>query len=119
MNCTICDRIRCILSHSKLSKDFWGEVLNTAVHLINRSPSHALDGDIPEIVWKGKNISYDHLRVFDCRAFMYIPKDGRSKLDSKTNKCIFLGFENGEFGYRLWDDVYSAKLINTLIYTQF
>jgi hypothetical protein len=53
-----------MLSHSKLSKDFWGEVLNTIVHLINRSPSHALDGDIPEMIWKGKDMSYDHLRVF-------------------------------------------------------
>jgi hypothetical protein len=53
-----------MLSHSKLSKDFWGEVLNTAVHLINRSPSHALDDDISEMIWKGKDMSYDHLRVF-------------------------------------------------------
>jgi hypothetical protein len=37
-----------MLSHYKLSKDFWGEALNMAVHLINRSPSHALDGDILE-----------------------------------------------------------------------
>jgi hypothetical protein len=59
-----------MLSHSKLSKGFWGETLNMAVHLINRSPSHALDGDIPERVWKGKDISYDHLRVFGCMIFV-------------------------------------------------
>jgi hypothetical protein len=45
-----------MLSYSKLSKGFWGEVLNTTVHLINSSPSHALDGDISERVWKGKDI---------------------------------------------------------------
>jgi hypothetical protein len=75
--------------------------LNTAVHLINRSPSHALDGDISESIWKGKDVSYDHLRVFGCRAFVHIPNDERSKLDSKINECIFLGYENGEFGYML------------------
>jgi hypothetical protein len=47
MNRTICERIQCMLSHSKLSKAFWGEALNTAVHLINLLPSHALDGDVP------------------------------------------------------------------------
>jgi hypothetical protein len=72
-----------------------------AVHLINCSPSHALDGDIPESIWKGKDVSYDHLRVFSCGAFVQILKDERSKLDSKTNECIFLGYENGKFGYML------------------
>jgi hypothetical protein len=101
-----------MLSHSKLSKSFWGEALNTAVHLINRSPSHALDGDVPEWVWKGKDVSYDHLRVFGCRAFVHIPKDERSKLDSKTKECIFLGYGNGEFGYRLWDPI-EKKLVRS------
>jgi hypothetical protein len=35
-----------MLSHSNLSKDFWGEALNMKVHLINHSTSHVLDGDI-------------------------------------------------------------------------
>jgi hypothetical protein len=52
-------------------------------------------------VWKGKDISYDHLRVFGCRAFVHIPKDERSKVDSKIKECIFLEYENGKFGYRL------------------
>jgi hypothetical protein len=75
-----------MLSHFKISKGFWGEALNTAVHLINRSPSHALD------------VSYDHLRVFGCRNFVHISKDKRLKFDSNTNECIFLGYENDELG---------------------
>jgi hypothetical protein len=39
-----------MLSYSKLLKDFWGEALNMMVHLINRSPSHALDGDIHSVI---------------------------------------------------------------------
>jgi hypothetical protein len=71
------------------------------VHLINRSPSHVLDGDIPKRISKGKNMYYDHLTVFGCRVFVHILKDERSKFDSKTNECIFLGYRNGEFRYRL------------------
>jgi hypothetical protein len=41
--------------------------------------------------------------VFGCRAFVHVPKDERSKLDNKTKQCIFLGFEDDGFGYRLWD----------------
>ena len=27
----------------------------------------------------------------------------RSKLDSKSTSCIFVGYEDAEFGYKLWD----------------
>lgn len=101
-----------MLPHSKFPKGFWGEALNTAVHFINRSPSHALDVDIPKRVWKGKDISYDYLKVFSCRTFVHIPKDKKSKLDSKTKECIFFGYENGEFGYRLWDPI-EKKLVRS------
>ena len=43
--------------------------------LINLSPIAPLDGDIPEIVWSGKDVSYKYLRVFGCRVFVHVPKD--------------------------------------------
>ncbi|KAG6773118.1 hypothetical protein POTOM_020372 [Populus tomentosa] len=77
--------------------------MKTAVAMINLSPSVPLDFDVLDRVWKGKDVSYAHLRVFGCRAFVHVPRDERSKLDSKTKQCIFLGSEDDEFGYRLWD----------------
>ncbi|KAG8391787.1 hypothetical protein BUALT_Bualt01G0223300 [Buddleja alternifolia] len=112
MNRTICEQIKCMLSHSKLPKSFWGEAKRTAVDLINLSPSAPLDGDIPDRVWSGKYVSYKRLRVFGCRAFVHIPKDERSKLDDKTKPCTFLGYGHEEFGYRLWDPV-NRKVIRS------
>ncbi|KAG6738200.1 hypothetical protein POTOM_057808 [Populus tomentosa] len=77
--------------------------MKIAVAMINLSPSVPLDFDVPDRVWKGKDVSYAHLRVFGCRAFVHVPRDERSKFDSKTKQCIFLGSEDDEFGYRLWD----------------
>ena len=94
-----------MLSHSKLPRSFWGEVMRTVVDLINLSPSVPLNGDVPEKFWTGKEVSYDHLRVFGCRAFVHIPKDERSKLDPKAKQCIFLGYGHEEFDYRLYDPV--------------
>ena len=75
----------------------------TAVYLINRSPLAPLNGDVPQRVWTGRNISLEHLRLFGCLAYMHVAKDQRSKLDNKSKPCIFLGYSEDEFGYRLWD----------------
>ena len=86
--------------------------MRIAVDLINLSPSYALDGDIPEKVWTGKDISYNHLRVFGCRAFVHIPRDERAKLDANSKQCIFLGYAHDEYGYKLWDPV-DKKIIRS------
>ena len=64
-----------------------------------------MEFDIPEKVWTGKDVVYNHLKVFGCKAFAHIPKEQRSKLDDKAFPCILVGYGNEEFGYRLWDPV--------------
>ena len=77
--------------------------MRTTIDLINLSLSVSMKDDVLERVWKRKDISYNHLRVFGCKEFIHIPKDERSKLNNKTKACIFLGYGHEEFGYRLWD----------------
>ncbi|GJU16480.1 putative RNA-directed DNA polymerase [Tanacetum coccineum] len=91
MNRTLVERVRCLLSHAGLPASFWGEALNTAVHVINLTPCVPLRFDVPDRVWSGKDVSYRHLRVFGCKASVHIPKDERSKLDVKGKPCVFLG----------------------------
>ena len=74
-----------------------------ACYLIDRSPLVPLGFDIPEIVWTGKDVSYSHLKVFWCKAFVHMPKEQRSKLDSKSTPCIFVGYGDAKFGYKPWD----------------
>ena len=75
MNRTIMERVQSMLAHAKLQKTFWAEALMTTTYVINRSPSVPLDKDIPQRVWSGKDLSYRHLRVFDCLAYMHVAKD--------------------------------------------
>uniref|UniRef100_A0A0D3AGD1 Retroviral polymerase SH3-like domain-containing protein n=1 Tax=Brassica oleracea var. oleracea TaxID=109376 RepID=A0A0D3AGD1_BRAOL len=81
-------------------------------HVLNLSPSAPLDGDILERVWTGKDVSYSHLRVFGCKAFVHIPKDERSKLEMKSRQCVFFGYGQDEFGYRFYDPV-ERKLVRS------
>ncbi|GKG53247.1 retrovirus-related pol polyprotein from transposon TNT 1-94, partial [Tanacetum coccineum] len=63
-------------------------------------------------VWSDKDVSYHHLRVFECKASVHIPKDERSKLDMKGKPCVFLRYGQAEFGYRLYDPV-QKKLVRS------
>ncbi|KAL4561013.1 hypothetical protein LXL04_033173 [Taraxacum kok-saghyz] len=91
---TIVEKVRCMLSMAKLSKPLWGEAV---------SPSVPLNFEVPEKIWTGKDISYSHLRVFRCKAFAHVSSELRKKLDLKSTSCIFIGYGDEEFGYKLWD----------------
>ncbi|GKG34581.1 retrovirus-related pol polyprotein from transposon TNT 1-94, partial [Tanacetum coccineum] len=44
MKRTIMEKVRCLLSHANLDKDFWVEAATTVAYLINRYPRISLDG---------------------------------------------------------------------------
>ncbi|VVA38246.1 PREDICTED: LOW QUALITY PROTEIN [Prunus dulcis] len=45
-------------------------------------------------------------------AYALIPGDERTKLKLKSLECIFLGFESGVKGFKLWDLVNWKKILN-------
>ena len=103
MNQTIQERVISMLQHSGLSDGFWAEALLTVVHIINMLPSRPLGLKIPQETWTGGK-PYDKLRIFGCKAYALIPKDDRQKLEPRSRKCVFLGYEpDGEIRYGLWD----------------
>ncbi|KAL3830794.1 hypothetical protein ACJIZ3_019596 [Penstemon smallii] len=112
MNRTLTERARTMRMQSGLPKMFWAEAVNIAAYLINRSPSVPLEHKIPEEVWSGKDVKLSHLKVFGCIAYVHISDHGRNKLDPKSKKCIFLGYGDDEFGYRIWDDA-NRKIIRS------
>ena len=102
-NRTLVESVRAMLTQAKLPKKFWVEALNTAVYLRNRSPTKAVNHATPFEAWTGNKPDVSHLHSFGCTAYAHIPKDERKKLDSKTRKCIFLGYGTETKGYRLYD----------------
>jgi hypothetical protein len=86
-----------------LGKELWVEAMGTKCYLVNRSPSSMLDDKIPQKVCTGKKPPLTHLKVFDCEAYVYVPKENTSKLDKKAETCIFIGYKYGLKGYKLWN----------------
>ena len=103
MNRTIAERARCLRLNAGLAKNFWAEAVNMACFLINRSPRARLDGRVSEEVWIGSEVDYSSLRVFGCPAYVHVSSDERSKLDAKSKQCVFLGYQKGVKGFKLWD----------------
>lgn len=102
-NRAIMDMVRCMIDDASLSKTFWAEAAKTTVYLLNRVPTATLDGVTPQEAWSGNKPCISHLRVFECKASMHIPKKQRTKLDMKSKKLIFLGYTDEALGYRLMD----------------
>ncbi|WVZ79655.1 hypothetical protein U9M48_027210 [Paspalum notatum var. saurae] len=100
MNRTIISRARCMLSNAGLNKRFWAEAASTVSYLINRSPSITLDKKTPIEVWSGSPADYSQLRVFGCTAYAHVDN---GKLEPRAIKCIFLGYQSGVKGYKLWN----------------
>jgi hypothetical protein len=70
----------------------------------------------PQEVWTGKEPSLTHLKVFGCDAYVHVPRENRSNLDKKAEKCIFIGYKDGLKGYKLWNPetkkvVYSRDVV--------
>ena len=92
-----------MLSGVELGQEYWAKAAGTTCYLVNRSPSSVLDDKTPHDIWSGKEPSLQHLRLFGCDAYVHIPKENRSKLDKKVEKCIFIGYKDGVKGYKLWN----------------
>ncbi len=75
--------------------------MNTAVYIKNRCPTKVLDSNTPQEAWTGTKPDVSHLRVFGCKTFAHIPDEKRSKLESKSIPCVFLGYCEGTKAYRL------------------
>jgi hypothetical protein len=40
---------------------------------------------------------------FGYEAYVHAPKENRSKLDKKAQKCIFIGYKYGLKGHNIWN----------------
>ena len=102
-NRTVVEMVRTMLEHRELPQSLWAEATSTSVHILNRSPTAALQKKTPYDVYFGRKPDVSHFRVFGCDAYVHIAKKQRGKFDSKSQKMIFEGYNTVSKGYRLYD----------------
>jgi hypothetical protein len=91
---------------------FWGEAVKAAVYLLNRAPTKSLNKKTPFEAWFRRKPNVRHLRTFGCMAYAKRTGPGINKLADRSTPGVFLGYEPGTKGYRVYDLV-NNKLIVT------
>ena len=101
-NRTLMEMTRCLLHDKGLPKKLWAEAANTAIFLLNRLPTKALQQRTPFEAWYGYKPRLQNLKTFGCLCFSYIPQVKRDKLDKKAEPGIFIGYSSVSKAYRIY-----------------
>jgi len=102
-NQTVVATARSMMKAKGVPRRFWGEAVHTAVYLLNRSPTKALNGVTPYEAWHGEQPSVHHLRTFGCIGHVKDVRPHLKKLADRSTPMVLLGYEQGSKAYRLYD----------------
>ncbi len=111
-NSTSIENMQCMLQHMKLDHKFWAKIVVIVTYIQNWIPTKNIYNMTLQEVWCGYKASISHLHVFGCAAFVHVPKEIRTKLDSKGVKCIFIGYCEKTKGYILYNLISQFVIIN-------
>jgi hypothetical protein len=103
-NQTVVAAARALLKQRGMPAIYWGEAVMTVVHLLNCSPTSALDGKTPYEAWHGRKPVVSYLRVFGCLAFVK-ELNHVGKLDDRSSPGVFISYAKGAKAYRVLDPV--------------
>ncbi len=83
-------------------KELWAEAVGCAVYTLNRVVGRTV-AVTPYESWFGKRPNVSHFKIFGCSAFVHIPQVSRTKLDPKSERCVFVGYCEAQKAYRFWN----------------
>eukprot|EP00253_Pinus_taeda_P002022 PITA_02022 len=87
------ERERSMFSSVGLGHKFWVEAVEATCYMVNKSPSLVLEDKTHKRYGMGK----------------------RTKLDSRSEKCIFIGYKDGLKDYKLWDPATRKVVYNRYV----
>lgn len=113
LNRTLTEKLRALLDDSKLKKDMWGEALQTAAYLLNRTPTSCTN-TTPAEKWYLRKPDLSKIKLFGSKVYAKTPGHLK-KLEDRGKPFIFIGYTLN--GYRLWDPINkSIKISRDVIF---
>ncbi|KAM2657198.1 hypothetical protein EV1_012593 [Malus domestica] len=99
----IVETARTLLAASKVPHEFWIDAFATSIYLINRLPTASQCSPWESLFHKPPD--YHTLKIFGCQCFPWLKPYVHSKLDPKSQSCVFLGYSLQHKGYKCLDVV--------------
>lgn len=62
------------------------------VYIVSRTRTNNVRGKVPQEAWSGIESSVSPFIIFGCISYAHVPSELREKLDNKSEKCIFIGY---------------------------
>ncbi len=97
------ERARSIFLKSGLPKNLWIKVVNTINYVVNRSPSQANQGKMPEELFSGRKPNLQHLRIFGCGTHTLVMNSTKKMLDPKSKLYWLVGYDIHTKAYKLFN----------------
>jgi hypothetical protein len=88
-----------MLERAILSKEWWGEAILTACHVLNRVPIKNKE-IIPFEEWEKKRLNLSYLRTWVCLTRVNVPINKKCKFGPKIIDYVFIGYAIHSVGYR-------------------
>ena len=116
-NRTLKEMMNSLFVSASAPNNLWGEAILLACHLQNRISYKKID-NTPYELWKGYEPNFKYLKVWGCLAKVMLPDPKKSKIESKTSDCMFIGYASNSVVYRFL--VFKSDVLecNTIIETK-
>jgi hypothetical protein len=98
-NRTLTKLVNAMLGTAGLSKEWWGETILTACHVLNRVPTKNKE-ITPFEEWEKKRLNLSNMHTWGCLAKVNVSINKKRKLGPKTVDCVFFGYAIHSVGYR-------------------
>jgi hypothetical protein len=85
-----------------LTKALWAEGMACVVYVIDRVPFSPINMKSPYELTFEEKPSVKHFKVFGFICYVHVPDAKRTKLDAKTQKCTFIGYDERKKGGSAW-----------------
>jgi hypothetical protein len=83
-----------------------------AVHILNHALTRTLDDKAPYEAWHGKVPTVHYFHTFDCITHPKITWPNLNKLNNRSHKAIFVGYEVGSKAYCCYNPVDQRVIIS-------
>jgi len=125
MNYVLMNKVRALLVATGFSYALWGDCLLYVVYSCNRTASVALGGSTPYECLYNTKPELESLLPWGCIVFAFVPAEKRNnkKLSPRAVPTVFLGYAQGQKGYRLLSLIDGTQLVarreNTKLFENF